>query len=98
MQAVKILFSLGLIVAANQAFAEDEYEYMQTPNAQQIADLQDDDDDGVINARDLCPDTPATSEIDNDGCGEYIKSSEQMQVRVLFANDSDEINPVFHRQ
>ncbi len=29
MQAVKILFSLGLIVAANQAFAEDEYEYIR---------------------------------------------------------------------
>lgn len=45
MQAVKILFSLGLILSVNQAFAEDEYDYMVTPNAQQIADLQDDDDD-----------------------------------------------------
>ncbi|MCV6037446.1 OmpA family protein, partial [Escherichia coli] len=36
--------------------------------------------------------------VDNDGCGEYIKASEKMQVRVLFANDSDEINPVFRRQ
>lgn len=32
----------------------DEYDYRPTPLANQIADLQDDDRDGVINARDLC--------------------------------------------
>lgn len=31
----------------------DEYDYRPTPLANQIADLQDDDRDGVINARDL---------------------------------------------
>ncbi|WP_146493511.1 OmpA family protein, partial [Vibrio cyclitrophicus] len=59
---------------------------------------QDEDNDGVINARDMCPGTPEGSEVDNDGCGEYIKASDNMQVRILFANDSDEINPVFRRQ
>ncbi|HDM8224341.1 TPA: OmpA family protein [Vibrio campbellii] len=98
MRATKILFALGVLFTTHFAVAEDEYEYVETPNAEQIADLLDDDNDGVINARDLCPGTPATSEIDNDGCGEYIKSSEKMQVRVLFANDSDEINSVFRRQ
>ncbi|EKM31423.1 ompA family protein, partial [Vibrio harveyi] len=62
----------------------DEYEYMETPTANQIADLIDDDRDGVINARDLCPGTPEGSLIDNDGCGEYAKSSQEMQIRVLF--------------
>ncbi|MEF1338845.1 OmpA family protein, partial [Vibrio rotiferianus] len=47
---------------------------------------------------DLCPGTPLESELDNDGCGQYVKSSEKMQIRVLFANDSDEINPVFRKQ
>ena len=46
----------------------------------------------------MCPGTPEGSEVDNDGCGEYIKASDNMQVRILFANDSDEINPVFRRQ
>ncbi|WP_045464226.1 OmpA family protein [Vibrio hyugaensis] len=98
MKLTKILLTLGFLAFANSVSANDEYDYMPTPDVQQIADLQDDDNDGVINARDLCPGTPATSEIDNDGCGEYIKASEKMQVRVLFANDSDEINPVFRRQ
>ncbi|CAE6906002.1 Belongs to the ompA family [Vibrio sp. B1ASS3] len=98
MRATTILLALGVLLTTHFAVAEDEYEYVETPNAEQIADLLDDDNDGVINARDLCPGTPATSEIDNDGCGEYVKSSEKMQVRVLFANDSDEINSVFRRQ
>ncbi|WP_104027799.1 OmpA family protein [Vibrio jasicida] len=98
MKVTKVLFTLSIFASASFAATKDEYDYMPTPDAQQIADLQDDDNDGVINARDLCPGTPVTSEIDNDGCGEYIKASEKMQVRVLFANDSDEINPVFRRQ
>ena len=98
MKVTKVLFTLSIFASASFAATNDEYDYMPTPDAQQIADLQDDDNDGVINARDLCPGTPVTSEIDNDGCGEYIKASEKMQVRVLFANDSDEINPVFRRQ
>ncbi|MDW1500934.1 OmpA family protein [Vibrio sp. YT-19(2023)] len=98
MKPVKILFALGMLATTQHVVAEDEYEYRPVPNAEQIADLQDDDNDGVINARDMCPGTPEGSEVDNDGCGEYIKASDNMQVRILFANDSDEINPVFRRQ
>ncbi|MFH4670800.1 OmpA family protein [Vibrio alginolyticus] len=98
MKPVKILFALGMLAITQHVVAEDEYEYRPVPNAEQIADLQDDDNDGVINARDMCPGAPEGSEVDNDGCGEYIKASDNMQVRILFANDSDEINPVFRRQ
>lgn len=98
MKPMKILFALSLLAVTQQVFAEDEYDYRPVPSAEQIADLQDEDNDGVINARDMCPGTPEGSEVDNDGCGEYIKASDNMQVRILFANDSDEINPVFRRQ
>ncbi|HAS6348668.1 TPA: OmpA family protein [Vibrio vulnificus] len=98
----KLMIPLTLLMLMSQATyasdKSDEYEYIQTPRANQIADLQDQDRDGVINARDLCPDTPSTAEIDNDGCGTYVKTSQQMQIRVLFANDSDKINPVFRKQ
>ncbi|WP_420918600.1 OmpA family protein [Vibrio aestuarianus] len=89
--------SSALIISAT-SYADDEYEYITTPLATQIDDLQDDDRDGVINARDLCPDTPLRSDIDNDGCGTYIKTEEQLQLRILFANDSADINPVFRGQ
>ncbi|CAH8211964.1 OmpA family protein [Vibrio aestuarianus] len=92
-----IMASSALIISAT-SYADDEYEYITTPLATQIDDLQDDDRDGVINARDLCPDTPLRSDIDNDGCGTYIKTEEQLQLRILFANDSADINPVFRGQ
>ncbi|MCG9621348.1 OmpA family protein [Vibrio diabolicus] len=98
MKPMKILFALSLLAVTQQVVAEDEYDYRPVPSVEQIADLQDEDNDGVINARDMCPGTPEGSEVDNDGCGEYIKASDNMQVRILFANDSDEINPVFRRQ
>ncbi|MGY3569684.1 OmpA family protein [Vibrio paucivorans] len=92
-----------LLLASNIAFAEsdtssDEFEYLETPVAEQIDDLIDDDRDGVINARDLCPETPLKAEIDNDGCATYVKTEQTMQLHILFANDSSNINPAFLSQ
>lgn len=78
--------------------AEDEYDYRETPKPVQVDDLLDDDKDGVINARDLCPQTPRMADIDNDGCGTYIKTEEEMSLHILFANDSDAIQPLFLAQ
>lgn len=95
------IFSALLMVMSSSAIAQqfdDEYTYIPTPKSDQIYDLQDDDNDGVINARDLCPGTPIGAEIDNDGCGSYFESSEQKQLHILFANNSTEINPAFLNQ
>lgn len=92
------IIALSFVVAACASNRGDEYEYIDTPIAEQSADHLDDDSDGVINERDLCPGTPEGSEIDNDGCGSYENTSEKMQLRVLFANDSDVINSVFQKQ
>ena len=90
------LFVISSSTMANQF--DDEYSYRSTPKPDQIYDLLDDDNDGVINARDLCPGTPVGAEIDNDGCGSYFESSEQKQLHILFANNSTEINPAFLNQ
>jgi outer membrane protein OmpA-like peptidoglycan-associated protein len=95
------LFSAFIMVMSSSTIAQqfdDEYAYLPTPKPEQIYDLQDDDNDGVINARDLCPGTPVGAEIDNDGCGSYFESSEQKQLHILFANNSTEINPAFLNQ
>jgi outer membrane protein OmpA-like peptidoglycan-associated protein len=78
--------------------AEDAYEYKETPKPNQVDDLLDEDKDGVINARDLCPQTPAKADIDNDGCGTYIKTEEEMDLHILFQNDSSIIQPMFLAQ
>lgn len=78
--------------------ANDEYDYIETPVPNQTFDLLDDDRDGVINARDMCPGTPIGAEIDNEGCGTMSASRSQMQIYILFANDSDVIPPPFINQ
>lgn len=97
---IKILYPLSVLAVAlsSPAIAEDEYDYIETPKADQISDLTDDDKDGVVNARDLCPGTPETAMVDNDGCGESISGSDERQLLILFANDSYEINPIFSDQ
>ncbi|MCX2758610.1 OmpA family protein [Vibrio sp. Sgm 22] len=78
--------------------SQNEEPYIETPEAEQISDLQDDDNDGVVNARDTCPSTPRASLVDNEGCGETIRSEEVRQLNILFANDSYEVNPIFSDQ
>ncbi|QIA63398.1 OmpA family protein [Vibrio astriarenae] len=78
--------------------ADDEYDYIDTPVANQTFDLLDEDRDGVINARDMCPGTPIGAEINNEGCGTMSASRSQMQIYILFANDSDVISSPFMNQ
>lgn len=91
---IKQLISLSIIALSAHAHA-DEYQYKVTPNAQQVADLQDEDNDGVINARDLCFDTPSFAEVDNDGCGTIVSSWEESGLHILFNNDSSEVQSFF---
>lgn len=93
---LSLLITTTLI--ATPVLAEDEYDYIETPTPNQIDDLLDEDKDGVINARDLCPQTPTKAEIDNDGCGTYIKTEEELKLHILFSNDSSEIQPAFLAQ
>ncbi|WP_139685661.1 OmpA family protein [Vibrio tasmaniensis] len=97
MKLLKTILPLCFVVASANIMAEtnDEFTYRALPSTTQSYDLEDDDNDGVINARDLCIDTQIGAEIDNDGCGSYFESSEQKELHILFANDSAEIKPVF---
>ncbi len=90
-----ILLSLLAAGFTLSAQAKDQYDYIETPTADQIADLQDDDRDGVINARDKCAETKRGSEIDNDGCGAEVKAANEFELKILFENDSSIISPAF---
>lgn len=96
MKSMYLILPACLICQPLMAYEEEPYD--ETPLAVQIADLKDDDLDGVINARDDCPSTPRGALVDNDGCGEKVREQEVKQLRILFANDSYEINPVFSDQ
>ena len=77
------------------ACVSGDKDYIETPTPTQIADLRDNDNDGVINARDICPGTPRGAQIDNDGCAEYVEQSDKKDLKILFANNSSEISPIF---
>ncbi|MEZ8826464.1 OmpA family protein [Vibrio amylolyticus] len=93
-----LAISIATFALALSGCANDDYDYIETSKANQVSDLLDDDRDGVVNARDICPDTPTGATVDNDGCGITIQQQDSMQLRILFSNDSYEINPVFGGQ
>lgn len=53
-----------------------------------VAGPQDDDQDGVINSKDKCPDTPKGAVVDKDGCWAFHG--------VLFDFDSDKVKSTYH--
>ncbi|MBV7297186.1 OmpA family protein [Enterovibrio paralichthyis] len=85
-----LLFSSILLALGGCSLSADT-----PPLAEQRSNLLDDDSDGVINARDLCDDTPLTAVIDNDGCPTYLLLESDNSIRVQFANNSAIVEPAY---
>ncbi|TPH14266.1 OmpA family protein [Litorilituus lipolyticus] len=83
----KHLLSISLValLAACAGSPDVTYESSTTVS------LADDDHDGVINARDLCPTTIKGAEINNEGCGEVKTSVVSVNLKLLFDNNSSVI-------
>jgi len=67
-------------------------ELVHQPIAVQKVDLVDDDYDGVINARDKCPESPALALVDNEGCPDEVIVEQKQEMLVFFEHDSFVIN------
>jgi outer membrane protein OmpA-like peptidoglycan-associated protein len=85
----------ALLFITTSTLASDEYEYIATPVSNQVADITDNDHDGVINARDKCPNTLTDAKIDSKGCSLEVMLEEKFILLVLFGNNSTNINPIF---
>ncbi|RYV03575.1 hypothetical protein SOPP22_04775 [Shewanella sp. OPT22] len=64
----------------------------------QVHDLNDQDKDGVIVAREKCMSTMTGAEIDNYGCGTVATNKERKELKVQFANDSYYLAPKYYGQ
>ena len=64
----------------------------------QINDLNDQDQDGVIVAREKCMGTITGAEINNYGCGTVATNKERKELKVQFANDSHYLAPKYFGQ
>ncbi|GGP61644.1 membrane protein [Shewanella algicola] len=61
-------------------------------------DLTDMDSDGVITARERCAGTILGASIDNYGCGKVIDINHSEELNILFANNSDVIEPQYYEE
>ena len=62
----------------------------------QFADLRDNDNDGIINQRDLCNDTPKDLSIDNSGCATWKPIDEISWFPIHFKFDSSKLQASQH--
>ncbi|QRV23792.1 OmpA family protein [Marinomonas foliarum] len=90
------LNSISLIAAL---FAFDQLTAAESLYASNIqARLADSDKDGVIDARDLCPDTPEGVAVDNYGCPYESTKLLSIELNVLFDSGKAEIKPRFYSE
>ncbi|WP_111636875.1 OmpA family protein [Marinomonas shanghaiensis] len=84
---IGVLFAFSHSVAAESLYAS---------NVQ--SRLADADRDGVIDARDLCPDTPKDAAVDNYGCPDQTTKLLSVELNVLFDTGKADINPRFYTE
>lgn len=88
--------SISLITAL---FAFDQLAAAESLYASNVqARLADSDKDGVIDARDLCPDTPEGVAVDNYGCPYESTKLLSIELNVLFDSGKADIKPRFYSE
>lgn len=86
--------SIAACLLAFSHFATAESLYASNVKAR----LADADRDGVIDARDLCPDTPIGSAIDNEGCPNQSSKLLSVELNILFDSGKANIKPRFYSE
>lgn len=57
--------------------------------------VADSDKDGVPDDRDLCPNTPITDKVDENGCSIFTEKEVNFSLKAQFAHDSDVVRPEY---
>ncbi|WP_245957863.1 OmpA family protein [Marinomonas piezotolerans] len=58
--------------------------------------LADADKDGVINVRDMCPNTPMGAKVDNNGCSEKSSKLLSLDLKILFSSGKYDVKPQYY--
>lgn len=91
MSTITNVIIFGILFAfSHLASAESLYASKVQPR------LSDEDRDGVIAARDLCPDTPIGSAVDNNGCSSQTTKLLSVELNILFDSGKADIHPRFY--
>ncbi|MBB1271056.1 OmpA family protein [Shewanella sp. SR44-3] len=86
-----------LMIALTAGCATNDLSSMDTPTKQKF-DLNDQDRDGVIVARERCPETITGATISNEGCGQIKPIHERQELKILFPTNSYELDPQYYGQ
>lgn len=90
---LKTIVYIGVLFTfCNCAFAESLY------NSNIQARLTDEDKDGVIDARDQCPDTEEGAAVNNVGCAEATSKLLSVELNVLFDSGKAVVKPRFYSE
>jgi len=68
---------------------------MTSDPTKQKFDLMDKEGDGIINARDNCPDSDAGEKVANSGCGSSSIFTKRLRLNVNFDNNSYRVKPEY---
>lgn len=93
---INIIKYIGLLVALFVYSFSAVAESLYATNLQ--SRLIDSDGDGVIDARDLCPNTPKGAAVDNNGCSVESTTLLSVELNILFATGRADIQPRFYRE
>jgi OOP family OmpA-OmpF porin len=63
-----------------------------------VAAPLDSDNDGVINSKDQCPETPALNKVDENGCTVFNEETERMTLLVNFDNNKAIVKPEYFEE
>ncbi len=89
---------LGMSVLFGDAPVVAEPTPAPEPVAAPVVVAADSDNDGVADANDLCPGTPATDKVDATGCSIFTEKEVNFTLKAQFANDSAEIKPEYRAE
>lgn len=81
-----IVLASALLLSACMSSEPIRFDY-----GEQSPDLSDDDNDGVVNERDMCGGTIAGTRVAHDGCAFWEQVEEVKEAVVLFGFDSDHV-------
>ena len=85
---------IGMILAFNHVAIAAESLYSSKIQSRFI----DEDRDGVIAARDLCPTTPIGSSVDNNGCSSQTTQQVSIELNIFFDSGKSELKPRFYSE
>ena len=88
-----VIFLLCLYSFSEYTFSESLYGNKMTRQR-----IQDNDKDGVINARDHCPKTPLKAKVDHYGCHKTTIHKLYVELKVLFETDSHIVRPQYYSE